>query len=154
MAAQFLIQKYNIISRLFENVPGDLDAIDHATSDKFAEDMEQLFKHIHRFADAWHWWWMELHGDHHRLLDARSVAASRQKGAASNQKKKSVRRRVIAEAVAKWKEANNDMRPDPVRIAGDIFEEVRVHLKPLNAGSVTRSGLVRVIHDLLRSPGA
>lgn len=153
VAAQFLIERRNIISRLVENVPGaQLDAIDHATSDKFAEDMEQLFKHIYLFADAWHWWRLELHGDHQRLLDARSVAASRQKGAASNQKKKSVRRHVIAEAVAKWKGANNDKRPDPVRIAGDIFEEVRAHLKPLNAGSVTHSGLVKVIRDLLRSP--
>ena len=138
VAAQFLIQKHNIISRLVENVPGaQLDAIDSATADKFAEYMEELFKHIYIFADAWHWWRMELHGDHQRLLDAHSVAASRQKGAASNQKKKSVRRHVIAEAVAKWKKANNDKHPDPVRIAGDIFEEVRVHLKPLNAGSVT-----------------
>jgi hypothetical protein len=150
VAAQFLIEKHNIIT-LVENAPGaQLGAIDSATADKFAEHIERLFKHIYLFADAWHWWRMELHGDHQRLLDAHSVAASRQKGAASNQKKKSTRRHLIAEAVAKWKEANNDKHPDPVRIAGDIFEEVRVHLKPLNAGAV--SGLVRVIQGLLRSP--
>jgi hypothetical protein len=114
--------------------------------------MEELFKHIYVFADAWHWWRMELHGDHQRLLDAHSVAASRQKGAASNQKKKSARTHVIAEAVANWKKANKDKRPDPVRIAADIFEEVRVHLKTLNAGSMTSSGLVRAIQDLLGGP--
>ena len=138
---------------LVENAPGaQVGPIDSATADKFAEHMERLFKHIYLFADAWHWWRMELHGDHQRLLDAHSVAASRQKGAASNQKNKSARRLVIAEAVAKWKEANNDKRPDPVRIADNIFEEVRFHLKPLNVGSVTLPGLVRVIQDLLRSP--
>ena len=41
VAAQFLIERRNIISRLVENVPGaQLDAIDSATADKFAEDME------------------------------------------------------------------------------------------------------------------
>jgi hypothetical protein len=155
VAAQFLIQIRNIISRLVETVPGaQLDAIDNAASDKFTEDMEELFKHIYIFADAWHWWRMELHGDHQRLLDAHSIAASRQRGAASNRNKKSVRGRIIAEAVAKWKEANSDERPDPARIAGDIFEEVRGRLKPLNAGSMTHSGLIRVIQGLLRSPAA
>ena len=86
------------------------------------------------------------------LLDAHSVAASRRKGADSNQKKKSVRTKVIAEAVEKWKKANNAKHPDPERIAGDIFEEVRAHLKPLNVGSVTLPGLATVIQGLLRSP--
>jgi hypothetical protein len=153
VAAQFLIERRNIIARLVENVPGaQLGAIDSVASDKFAEDMEELFKHIYVFADAWHWWRMELHGDHQRLLDAHSVAASRQKGAASNQKKKSVRSHVIAEAVADWKKANNDKHPDPVQIAGDIFDEVRGRLKPLNAGSITHSGLVRAIKDLPPEP--
>ena len=126
VAAQFLIERRNIISLVENAAGGQLGAIDSATADKLAEHMERLFKHIYLFADAWHWWRMELHGDHQRLLDAHSVAASRQKGAASNRKKKSVRSHVIAEAVANWKKANNDKHPDPVQIAGDIFDEVRV----------------------------
>jgi hypothetical protein len=152
VAAQFLVESRNIITHLVKNVPGAQLAIGSATADKIAEDVARLFKHIYLFADAWHWWRMELHGDHQRLLDAHSVAASRQKGAASNQKKKSARTNVIAEAVAKWKKANNDTDPDPVRIAGEIFEEVRIHLKPLNVGAVTSEGLLRVVQGLLKGP--
>jgi len=154
VAAQFLVESRNVITHLVENMPGAQLAIGSATADKIAEDVARLFKHIYLFADAWHWWRMEVHGDHQRLLDAHSVVASRQKGAASNQKKKSVRSHVIAEVVANWKKANNDKHPDPVQIAGDIFDEVRGRLKPLNAGSITHSGLVRAIKDLPRSPGA
>jgi hypothetical protein len=119
VAAQFLIERRNIIARLVENVPGaQLGAIDSVASDKFAEDMEELFKHIYVFADAWHWWRMELHGDHQRLLDAHSVAASRQKGAASNQKRNPFARTLLLRRLRTGKRPTTTSTPIQCRSPG------------------------------------
>jgi hypothetical protein len=124
LAAQFLAHQYTIVKKLSQHVEGVAsNAIDEEAKEKFTKEMSELFPVIYALCDAWHWWRMELHGDHERLIDASETAASRQKGSAANRAKKERRDAIVREAFKAYRESGG-RSISAKKVVGEIKEAV------------------------------
>lgn len=148
VAAQFLNHQHTILSNLVNHVEGASgDQISDADAEKFSKEMLRLLPIIYALCDSWHWWRMELYGDHAKLIDAQDVAASRQKGSASNKNKKEKRQEIIASAFDDYRASGGGV-DDASAVAESIKQIAKTKCAAEGLAFISNDQLIRVIRRL------
>jgi hypothetical protein len=148
-AAQFTMHQYLIVSKLMRYVDGAAaDQISKGASDKFSKEMMQLFPVIYAFCNAWHWWRVELDGDHAKIIDAEALAASRQKGATANRNKKEQRLRIIRQVFEEYR-ASGESVDHAATVADKIKATAKTRCLAEGLGFVGNDQLTRIMRDLI-----
>jgi hypothetical protein len=109
------------------------------------------------FADAWHWWHLELHGEH--ALAAKAKAAERVVAGLRAGPEALKRNRALREAIieTKYKKhaltANKIDRASPLRAAGAILKAVAADFRKQDLGRIQKSTLERALRKIIRERG-
>lgn len=152
VAAQFSFHQWSIIEKLTWYADGaKTDTISDAAFDKTSKEIAELFSVVYAFCDSWHWWRMELHGDHARLIDAHDVATSRQKGSAKNRDKKQQRQDIIAGAFRDYVTAGGSLTILPAEVAAKIKPEAKRLCSAQSLNFISDDQLTRVVRLLMRA---
>jgi hypothetical protein len=109
------------------------------------------------FADAWHWWHAELHGEH--ALAAKAVTAERSVAGLKAGPEALKRNRALREAIieTKYKKhaktAEKIDRDNPLRAADAILKAVAADFRKQDLGPIQKSTLERALRKIIRERG-
>lgn|ERR1035437_8610231 len=138
-----------------------------ATAAKFLQAADHLLQILDQtpevqaaafaFADAWHWWHLELYGEH--ALAAKAHTAERavaglQAGPEALKRSRALREAVIEVEYDKYaKTADEIDRGSPKRAAGAILKAVAAVFSQQELGTVQVSTLERALRKIIRDRG-
>jgi len=138
-----------------------------ATAAKFLQAADHLLQILDQtpevqaaafaFADAWHWWHLESHGEH--LLAAKADTAERavaglQAGPEALKRSRALRQAIIETEYDKYTTTADKIdRTSPGRAAGAILKAVAEVFGQQELGTITQSTLERVLRKIIRDRG-
>jgi hypothetical protein len=149
VGAQFLLRQRSIVSKLAGRVEGAAEGrINDEDGTEFLQQMSNIFPIIYEFADAWHWWQMELHGEHGQLIEAEALAASRNKGAKANKEKKQRRESIIIEVFNEYHVSGATLE-NPAQVTKSIMATVKRKWAAEGVGQIAVDQVLRVVRRLI-----
>jgi hypothetical protein len=106
------------------------------------------------FADAWHWWHLELYGEH--ALAAKAATAERSVAGLKAGPQALKRNRALREAIIETKYKKHALtakkidRVSPLRAAGAILKAVAADFKKQDLGGIKKSTLERALRKIIK----
>jgi hypothetical protein len=123
LAARLLGHSASITSKLVDALVPE-DGLEDAAADTAFARQEQIMAQVYELADAWHWFHMELSGEHELAYAKRQHATGTAKGSAATAEKAARRARIISAAIDALRETGKADMSNVSAVARAIRQSV------------------------------